>query len=196
MQLGSAAALPVGAVAANGGVLDLGGYSVTVSSFSGASGVVTSSGGPATLSVNQAGSTVFGGSLQNGSGALSLSFNGGQLALTGNNTNSGTNSVSGGTLQLGNGSSTGNLGSGPVALSNNARLNFDRSDNGLSVANGISGNGGVVQIGSGLTNLGGVNSYSGARSSRPAPCNWVARRPCLVGLSGPTAASSTWRAIA
>ena len=51
-------------MAANGGVLDLDGQSVTVTSFSGAAGTVTTSGGPATLTVNQAGSTVFGGTLQ------------------------------------------------------------------------------------------------------------------------------------
>ena len=70
---------------------------MTVSSFSGASGVVTSNGGAATLSVNQAGSTAFGGALQDGSGGgvLSLSFSGTKLTLTGNNTNSGTNSFSG-----------------------------------------------------------------------------------------------------
>ena len=78
LQLGSATALPGGALAANGGVLDLAGQGVTVSSFSGAAGTVTTSvASPVTLTVNQIGSTVFGGALQNGSGQLSLAFSGG-----------------------------------------------------------------------------------------------------------------------
>ena len=47
LQLGNAAALGTGAVAANGGVFDLAGLSVTVPSFSGASGVVTTQRGAA-----------------------------------------------------------------------------------------------------------------------------------------------------
>ncbi len=83
LQLGNAAALGTGAVAANGGVFDLAGLSVTVPSFSGASGVVTTSvAQPVALTVSQTGSTAFGGALTNGAGVLSLVFsggNGGQL---------------------------------------------------------------------------------------------------------------------
>ena len=78
LQLGSASALPGGALAANGGVLDLAGQSVTSTSFSGTAGTLTTSvASPVTLTVNQVGSTVFGGALQNGSGQLSLAFGGG-----------------------------------------------------------------------------------------------------------------------
>ena len=92
LQVGSANALPGGAVAANGGVLDLDGQSVTVTSFSGAAGTVTTSGGPATLTVNQAGSTVFGGTLQD-DGPLSLTISSGELTLTGTNTYSGATTI-------------------------------------------------------------------------------------------------------
>ena len=54
-----------------------------------AAGTVTTSGGPATLTVNQAGSTVFGGTLQD-DGPLSLTVSSGELTLTGTNTYSGS----------------------------------------------------------------------------------------------------------
>ena len=67
LLLANTAALGTGAVAANGGTLDLNGFGVTVPSFSGAAGVVTtSSTGTTPFYVNQSGSTTFGGSFQQG----------------------------------------------------------------------------------------------------------------------------------
>ena len=89
--------------------------------------------------------------------------------LTGSNTYTGPTTISGGTLQIGNGGNTGTLGlgSGTLGLSavtDNATLVFDRSDNGLVVANAISGSGNVAQIGTGLLTLSVSNSYSGGTS--------------------------------
>ncbi len=101
LQLGNAGALGTGALAANGGVLDLDGFSVTVSSFSGAAGVVTNSGSAtvATLTTNQSGATTFRGSLRNGARQTALSMNGsGMLTLAGINTYSGPTTVYSGTL--------------------------------------------------------------------------------------------------
>ena len=86
------------ALAANGGVFDLAGLSITVPSFSGASGTVTTSVAQGvTLTVSQTGSTVFGGTLQNGAGVLSLVFSGGNSGLL---NLSGVNTYSGGTQIL------------------------------------------------------------------------------------------------
>ena len=61
-------------------------------------------------------------------------------------------------VQIGAGGTTGTLGSGAVV--DNATLTFNRS-NALTVANAISGSGGLVQAGSGTTSLMASNSYSG-----------------------------------
>src|SRR3989442_6699022 len=74
------------------------------------------------------------------------------------NTYSGGTPISGGTLQVGNGVTTGALGAGAVV--DNARLTFNRSD-AVTIANDISGTGGLNQIGNGTTILTGTNSYSG-----------------------------------
>jgi fibronectin-binding autotransporter adhesin len=104
LQIGNSAALGSGALAANGGALDLSGFGVTVPSFSGAAGIVTNNGGkPATLSVNQANATTFSGSLTDGASPLGLSLAGsGMLVLAGNNNAySGPTTVNGGTLMAG-----------------------------------------------------------------------------------------------
>src|SRR5205085_936458 len=81
----------------------------------------------------------------------------GVLILAGANIYTST-TVSAGTLQVGNGGTTGTLGSG--AVTNSGSLAFARSDN-FTVANPISGNGSVSQIGAGTTILTGANTYTG-----------------------------------
>jgi autotransporter-associated beta strand protein len=105
LQLGNAAALGAGGLAANGGTLDLAGYSVTVPSFSGAAGVVADSvtGSLAILTVNQSTSTTFAGMIKDGLGQVALDLQGGgTLTLSGTNRYTGGTTVQGGTLILTN----------------------------------------------------------------------------------------------
>jgi fibronectin-binding autotransporter adhesin len=101
LQLGNSSALGTGALAANGGTLDLAGFSITVPSFSGAAGVVTNSGSGqlATLTVDQSIVTSFGGTIADGAGQTALNLTGpGTLVLSGTNTYSGGTFVQNGTL--------------------------------------------------------------------------------------------------
>ena len=106
LQLGSANALGSGGLTLSGGVVDLAGNSpAALPSLNGAAGsIITNSlAGAVTLTVDPTTPSVFSGTLQNGSGTLSLSMNGpGQLTLSGSNTYSGGTTVLAGTLQLGN----------------------------------------------------------------------------------------------
>ncbi len=103
LQAGSNNAFGTGALAANAGVVDLAGYSVTVGSFSGASGKVTNSvPGVSTLTVNQSVAGTFSGTLSDGASPLSLTMAGStSLTLNAANTYSGTTAVTSGTLNLG-----------------------------------------------------------------------------------------------
>jgi autotransporter-associated beta strand protein len=95
------------------------------------------------------------------SGAL-VQLGPGTLVLTANNTYSGPTTISGGTLQVGNGGSGASIGStSGVTLSNGSALVFNHSDNEI-FAPGISGNGNLLQMGSGDLTLTGSNTYMGA----------------------------------
>jgi autotransporter-associated beta strand protein len=100
LQLGNSAALGSGALAANGGTLDLNGFAVTVPSFSGAAGIVTNSGGfLATLATSQSTTTTFGGTIADGASPVALALTGaGALVLSGTNTYSGGTFLDNGTL--------------------------------------------------------------------------------------------------
>ena len=88
LQLGNSAALGSGALAANGGVLDLAGFGVTVPSFSGAAGTVTNNASTthSTFTVNQATNTTFGGQINDGAGGVALTLTGGGELTLGSNT--------------------------------------------------------------------------------------------------------------
>jgi autotransporter-associated beta strand protein len=92
-----------------------------------------------------------------GSGAV-FQTGAGTTELTGTNAYTGTTTISAGTLQLGTGGTSGTLGSGNVI--NNGTLAFNRSD-AFVVSNDISGSGGLMQLGSGLTSIHGNNTYTG-----------------------------------
>ena len=83
----------------------------------------------------------------------------GELTLAGLNSYAGSTTITAGTLQIGNGGSSGSPGSGPIT--NNAALLFNRNDNGLVIANSISGSGSLTQIGAGTVTLSGSNPYTG-----------------------------------
>jgi autotransporter-associated beta strand protein len=93
------------------------------------------------------------------SGSATVTASEGTLILGSNNSHSGQTTIDGGaTLQLGAGGTTGTLGSGPVA--NAGTFIIDRS-NAVTIAQTISGTGGLVHRGGGTTTLGTSNSYGG-----------------------------------
>ena len=96
-------------------------------------------------------------------GSGSVTQNGsGTTILTGSNSYDAT-TVSAGTLQIGNGAAAGTLGTGAVGISSGAFLRFNRSDS-VTIANAISGDGGVIQQNAtGTTILTGGNSYGETR---------------------------------
>ncbi len=162
LSLGNAAALGVGGLTANGGVLDLAGISpAALPSLNGLAGTITS-GAPSAvaLTVSPIATSAFGGVLQNGAGTLSLAVNGGTfpLVLYGANTYSGGTTISsGGTLQLGNGVSNGSVAGN---ISNGGGLAFNNT-NPQTYGGVISGNGLLDALGPSLLVLANTNSFSG-----------------------------------
>ncbi|MEJ2463963.1 MAG: autotransporter domain-containing protein, partial [Candidatus Thiodiazotropha sp.] len=163
----------------NGGILDVNGHDLTMSSLSGTGGSVTL--GSATLTVNQSGDTSYNGDI---SGAGSLTKGGsGTLTLGATNSYTSGTTVSGGTLQSGvagalvdntdytvNGgtldlnnfdlSMSSLSGSGGDIALGSAALTVDQSSI-TSYAGSISGTGGFSKNGSGTLTLSGSNTYSG-----------------------------------
>ncbi|HHB1108022.1 TPA: autotransporter outer membrane beta-barrel domain-containing protein, partial [Vibrio cholerae] len=82
----------------------------------------------------------------------------GSLTLTLDNTYTGGTTIEQGVLQLGNG---GDIGSIQGDVVDNGVLNVNRGDT-LALTGNISGKGQLHQTGSGITELQGENSYSGA----------------------------------
>ncbi len=102
------------------------------------------------VEVTNAGSSLTASGIVSGTGAFSKSGPG-TLIFTGANTYSGTTTVNGGTLQIGSGTAVGSLGSGPVTVGASGTLAFLRSDNGLTIANNLSGSGSLVFNGTGVS---------------------------------------------
>ena len=161
-------------------VLDLNNFSNTIGSLSGA-GTNSVTLGSGTLTVGTGSSnTVFAGVI---SGTGILNSVGYVLDLTGNNTYSGGTTISNGTLladnasgtatgsgtitiaptgtlQLGNSEDSSGIINGTASIVDNGSLSSSRGDN-FTVANNISGTGGVGQYGNGIFTLSGTNTYSG-----------------------------------
>ncbi len=174
IMLGADGALGTGAISlgttGSNGVLDLNGFSQTVSSLAEGAGAVagsqiignSSTTGDGFLTIN--GTSTFGGLIQDalGSGTFKtgLTIASGTTTLTNANTYSGATQInSGATLQLGNGGTTGSLSNGST-ITDNGTLSFNRSDN-VTFGATVSGSGGLQQVGSGILELNGDNSYSG-----------------------------------
>lgn len=83
----------------------------------------------------------------------------GLLVFSANNAITGSTTISAGTLQLGAGGTTGAIGD-TTGILNNGVLAINRS-NAISIVPAISGTGVVRQIGTGITTLQGLNTYSG-----------------------------------
>ncbi|HWK69173.1 MAG TPA: autotransporter-associated beta strand repeat-containing protein [Rhizobiaceae bacterium] len=107
--------------------------------------------------VTTAGVTLAGGSV---TGFETLDKQGtGTLTLTGAHSYTSGTTIAAGTLQVGNGATAGMLATPTVA--NNGVLAFNLSSN-YTFAGAISGSGGVNKLGTGITTLTGINSYTGA----------------------------------
>ena len=83
---------------------------------------------------------------------------GGTLILSGTNTYTGATTISSGTLQIGSGGAAGSLNSSNIA--DNETLAFALSTV-ATFSQSVSGTGGLLQMGSGLTSLTGSNTYGG-----------------------------------
>ncbi len=177
LALGGAGVLPAGTTvtfgtATTNGSLDLGGTSQTVAGLAVDAAVPAGSvagqvvGNSSTtddsiLTVSGAGTSTFGGTIQDGvaggTRTVALAVGTGTLILAGNNTyTGGTTVAAGGTLVLGGGGTTGAV-AGNVA--NSGTLTFNRSDaagSGYTFAGAITGNGTVTKTGTGVVTLGGT----------------------------------------
>ena len=166
LQLGSAAALPATTtLTVNAGAVDLNGYNPTIAALTGSAGTsVITNGGPAVLTISNAISTTFSGSLADGSGSLGLTKSGsGVLILAGSNGYSGPTAVSAGTLQIGAGGTTGSVSmTSGIAVAAGATLALNRTDNyGGNWSVPVSGSGGLTLTAGTLTLSGNSLSYTG-----------------------------------
>ena len=143
--------------------LDLAGFSNSVGSLEGSGTVINNGGTSATLTVGgNGGSTVFSGTLTDGSGTLGLTKSGtGTLTLSGSNTYSGATNLNGGILAVNN---NGNLGTGALSFSGGA-LEALLAGGGITSGKGITLNGGG---GTFLADTGTASSLSGAISGAGA----------------------------
>jgi autotransporter-associated beta strand protein len=133
-----------------GATLDIDGLGLLVANLLGG-GAVTDSGAAATLTLDAAN---FSGAIL---GPLSLEADG-AVTLSGNNTYTGATTIeSGGTLQLGNGGATGSING---AISDGGTLSIDH-DNALTFTNAFGGDGGLEQLGTGVTTINTANDYTG-----------------------------------
>ena len=109
----------------------------------------------ATLEFNQNFDGTFAGGVSGG-GSL-IKDGSGSVAFTGTNTYTGGTTISGGTLQLGNGGTSGSI-MGDVV--DNGTLAFERSDV-VTFSGAISGNGSLIQAGTGTTILTAISNFTG-----------------------------------
>ena len=114
----------------------------------------------------------------------------GTTILTGDSTYTGGTTISAGTLQIGNGGTSGNLAEGSVT--NHGTLAFNRSD-AVTVANTITGTGGLTQAGPGTLLLTGANTYSGPTlvNSGTLAVNGSITGPTTVNSGGTLGGSGT-----
>ena len=163
---------PVQLGAASGSAtLDLSGVNQQVASLSDyngfTNGVVTTNGGPATLTLSATGgSTTFSGAIQNGlsSEVMSMVMSGsGMQVLAGPNTYTGSTTINGGTLQLGTGASgqDGSI-SNTSGILNNSALVYDLFGSRTLNSYSISGSGSLTKLGPSSLIVATNNGYTGS----------------------------------
>ncbi len=162
-----------GTVAAGGLTFAVDGYSLSggtirlpaTASVTAADGVFVSvgsaltqtSGGTTTFHAGQAASILISGTIAGAGGILKSGS--GDLVLAGNNTFSGTTTVAGGWARLGAGGDSGSVAGPITVVAADAAVVIDRS-NDLTVANVLSGSGGLFKEGGNTVTLTGANSYT------------------------------------
>jgi len=159
LRAGSGSALGTGAVAVNGGTLDLNGQSLLVGALSGSSsGLITSAvGGSASLATIVSSTSTYAGSITDGAGVVSLAKSGtGSLHLTGSSSYTGGTTITGGVVQNGLRNSLtdsfnhafgqGGIvvsGSGTVAVRNNSTLTNNFTIGGAGATSGTTSLGAI-----------------------------------------------------
>ncbi len=149
----------------SGATFDLAGFSDTLGSIAGVAGstITSSAAGAVTLSGGLAGnaSTVFAGTLANGSGTVALAKTGtGTLTLSGTNTYSGGTTVTTGVIRV---QSNGALGTtaGGTTIASGAAVELDGT--GLVIAEPVTSVAGTGILGAGaIRNLANANAWTGA----------------------------------
>lgn len=149
---------------------DLNGFSPSLNSLSGNGTVTSGAAGSATLTIGEDNqSSSFGGSIEDGSGTVSLAKQGtGEFTLRGANTYSGGTSIHMGTLSFVN---LGSASLGTGAIVNNGQLMF-YSRSTTTIGDAISGSGELFQTGGALV-LAGNNTYSGRTTISGLASIWV-----------------------
>ena len=139
-------------IAANAKI-DLTGRSETIGSLAGAGTVNLTN---AVLSAGRLGTnTTFAGAISGGGQFVKVG--GGTLTLTGANSYTGGTTIEAGTLQL---SGAGTVGTGGVDTTGGGFLAFNKATP-ILFTQAITGDGGVIQNGTGTLSLTGANTYSG-----------------------------------
>lgn len=146
------------------------------------------------LTINQTGASTYGG-VVSGVGSSLIKQGSGTLTLTGENTYNGTTNITAGSLQIGIGGTVGSVnGSSAINVSSGATVAFNRSDV-LTIANAISGAGGVTITQNNNVNITGAASYTGNTSvgggvltftntNAPSTANFTGSGSILIQPSG------------
>ncbi|HEX4327935.1 MAG TPA: autotransporter-associated beta strand repeat-containing protein, partial [Burkholderiales bacterium] len=172
LTVGTLQAGAANAFSANSAINASSGTTVDLNNFAQTTGLVINGGNIVTGGTGGVLTESFNGSLgiysgvMSGAGSLVLdATGGGGLVLEGNNTYSGTTTITGGTLHLGfGGVTTGTLGTGSVSIGAGAALDLNRSGANFTVANDISGAGGLAKNGTGTAILTSNNNAYGTTS--------------------------------
>jgi autotransporter-associated beta strand protein len=166
LVLGSNGALGNGGLTVNNGLVDLNSFNPTISYLSGTGGTITNNGlGIATLTVNLATDTTYGGYLYDSVGTEFAQFaldleNQRKLTLTGNNAYTGLTTISAGTLSI----NDAGVYLGNFAIGSSAVLNYNGPVT-QSLWGVVSGSGSLTKSGSGTLTIFNANTFGGGNAT-------------------------------